>query len=150
MGRKADQREAETNANNAAAAASAQQSSVAQQQENRSAEQHKYWNDNYKQVDTDLIAATNHANENMGTADADVLERTKATAFNGLSSGFGKASKNLTRSLAKRGLSNSGVAVGAFGDLENNAFVTISATFSADVPLLPVSALCRFASMISP
>lgn len=57
---------------------------------------------------------------NMGQADQDIWTRNKGVAFAGLDSGFGEANDQLQASLARRGLSNSGIGAKAMGDLSQD------------------------------
>ena len=55
--------------------------------------------------------------QNMGQADKDIWTRNKGVAFAGLDSGFADANDQLQASLARRGLSNSGIGAKSMGDL---------------------------------
>ena len=55
--------------------------------------------------------------DNMGRADQDIYTRNKGQAYAGLDSGFKDAGNELQASLARRGLSRSGIGAKAMGDL---------------------------------
>jgi len=54
---------------------------------------------------------------NMGTADQDIHTATRGQAYAGLDSGFANANDELQASLARRGLSSSGIGAKSMGDL---------------------------------
>lgn len=73
-------------------------------------------NNAYQNYNQDM---QNYSN-NMGQADQDIHTRNRGQAYAGLDSGFGDASNELQASLARRGMSNSGVGAKAMGDLSQD------------------------------
>lgn len=86
----------------------------------RSTEQYNLWKQNYLPVENNLRTATYEANNNMGQVDQGTFDRAKAQNFAGLSSGFGNASRDFSRDMARRGLQGSGLEVRGLTDLANN------------------------------
>ncbi|WP_373069806.1 tail fiber domain-containing protein [Sulfurimonas sp.] len=66
---------------------------------------------------SNLREAMLQANEQLGTVDQGVYDRQKANLFNGLDSNYTQAENNLTSTLAKRGIANSGIAAKSYTDL---------------------------------
>ena len=98
-----------------------QQMSLADRMVGLSEQSQKDWENTYKTFETnDLKNALVNANANMGKVDEKAYGSAKANLFNGLSSGYSQAQKDLDAQMAKRGLSNSGASVAAMKDLYSN------------------------------
>ena len=98
-----------------------QQMSLADRMVGLSEQSQKDWENTYKTFETnDLKNALVNANANMGKVDDTAYSSAKANLFNGLSSGYSQAQKDLDAQMAKRGLSNSGASVAAMKDLYSN------------------------------
>lgn len=98
-----------------------QQMSLADRMVGLSEQSQKDWENTYKTFETnDLKNALVNANANMGKVDNTAYSAAKANLFNGLSSGYSQAQKDLDAQMAKRGLSNSGASVAAMKDLYSN------------------------------
>ena len=98
-----------------------QQMSLADRMVGLSEQSQRDWENTYKTFETnDLKNALVNANANMGKVDDTAYSSAKANLFNGLSSGYSQAQKDLDAQMAKRGLSNSGASVAAMKDLYSN------------------------------
>ena len=97
------------------------QMSLADRMVGLSEQSQRDWENTYRAFETnDLKNALVNANANMGKVDDTAYSSAKANLFNGLSSGYSQAQKDLDAQMAKRGLSNSGASVAAMKDLYSN------------------------------
>jgi len=95
-----------------------QQISLADRMVGLSEKSQKDWEDTYRQFETvDLKNAMTDANAKMGTVDQQAYSASKANAYSGLDSSYAQSQNDLASTLAKRGISNSGIGAKAYTDL---------------------------------